>query len=258
MLAVRLWLGSKIFGPVGIVGVRVAPKRMIKWNCEEPELEALRYAAANTSIPIPRLYRAHSYRGHLALEMEFFPGCDILQVCWRKYSQEQKAAIVDEVSGYIAQLRQLEPSHLERISSTDGGPCRDIRIGSVRRFGPFDDSLAFHQCVRGGVPEEHAQKFFGDEVMRVHRREYNIRFTHGDLSAQNILVRGGKVVAIIDWECAGWYPEYWEYTKAHYNSVYLPEFYEMLRQKIERYDDELKAERILWDRMDQPLDEVRA
>ena len=42
---------------------------------------------------------------------------------------------------------------------------------------------------------------------------------------------------------------------AHYNSVLLPEFYEMLREKIDRYDDELKAERALWRWLDQPLDE---
>jgi hypothetical protein len=257
MLAIRLWLGCKIFGSVSVVGARVAPERMIKWSCEEPELEGQRYAAANTTIPLPRLFRVHRYRDLWALEMQFFRNCDILQVCWRHYSLTQKEAIVNEISGFIAQLRRLEPPHSNRVSSTDGNACRDIRIGSAQRCGPFDDIAAFHKCVRGGVPDEHMAKIFGDEVAEVHQRDYKIRFTHGDLSAQNILVRDAKVVAIIDWECAGWYPEYWEYTKAHYNSVFLPEFYEMLRQKIDRYDDELKAERILWRRMDQPLDETR-
>jgi hypothetical protein len=199
----------------------------------------------------------HSYRGQLALEMEFFTGCEILQVAWRGYSQQQKEAIVEQVCRFIAQLRQLEPLHPHRVSSTDGGPCRDIRIGSVKLCGPFENSAAFHECVRGGIAQEHAQKIFGSEVLQVHQRNHKVCFTHGDLSVQNILVRDAKVVAIIDWECAGWYPEYWEYTKAHYNIVYLPEFYEMLRQKVVRYDDELRAERILWDRLDQPLDEVQ-
>lgn len=29
----------------------------------------------------------------------------------------------------------------------------------------------------------------------------------------NILVEGGRITGIIDWEYAGWYPEYWEYVK---------------------------------------------
>ncbi|TLD12542.1 uncharacterized protein PgNI_02961 [Pyricularia grisea] len=37
-------------------------------------------------------------------------------------------------------------------------------------------------------------------------------FTHVDFNPTEILVRGDEVVGIIDWECAGWYPVYWEYT----------------------------------------------
>lgn len=42
--------------------------------------------------------------------------------------------------------------------------------------------------------------------------------SHGDISPRNILVRGTKVVAILDWEMSGFYPEYWDYVK----SVYKP------------------------------------
>lgn len=44
-----------------------------------------------------------------------------------------------------------------------------------------------------------------------------ITFTHGDLHRSNILVSledPAQVVAIVDWEQSGWYPEYWEYCKA--------------------------------------------
>lgn len=108
MLALRLWLGGKCFGPVGLVGARVSPHRMIKWNCEEPELEALRYVAANTDIPMPRLRRVHRSHHQLALEMGFFSGCGPLQVCWRIYTCNQKQAIVDEIVAFIKQPRKLE------------------------------------------------------------------------------------------------------------------------------------------------------
>jgi thiamine kinase-like enzyme len=39
-------------------------------------------------------------------------------------------------------------------------------------------------------------------------------FTHGDLSSLNVLASGDEIVGIIDWETAGWYPSYWEYTTA--------------------------------------------
>jgi aminoglycoside phosphotransferase (APT) family kinase protein len=47
-----------------------------------------------------------------------------------------------------------------------------------------------------------------------------VYFTHGDLTLRNIMVSGPpglcRVTAIIDWEQAGWYPEYWEFCKMHF------------------------------------------
>lgn len=44
--------------------------------------------------------------------------------------------------------------------------------------------------------------------------DYNNVFTQGDISAHNIIVRDGRIVALLNWEFARWYPEYWEYTFA--------------------------------------------
>jgi hypothetical protein len=50
-----------------------------------------------------------------------------------------------------------------------------------------------------------------------------IVLTHGDLRPANIIVTAAspaRVVAIIDWEQAGWYPDYWEYCKAMFTTSY--------------------------------------
>jgi aminoglycoside phosphotransferase (APT) family kinase protein len=44
--------------------------------------------------------------------------------------------------------------------------------------------------------------------------DHEIVFTHSDLAPWNILVDGGRVTAILDWEYAGWYPAHWEYCQA--------------------------------------------
>lgn len=43
---------------------------------------------------------------------------------------------------------------------------------------------------------------------------HDFALTHNDFDPRNILVQGSKVVAILGWEMAGYYPEYWEYCKA--------------------------------------------
>lgn len=97
------------------------------------------------------------------------------------------------------------------------------------------------------------QASFGEKATTIHRQASDVRFTHGGLAVGNILMRDGQLVAIIDWQYAGWYSEYWEYTKAHHNMVYRPKFYATLRERIPRCDDELAAERDSWRCYDQPL-----
>nr|POE94578.1 hypothetical protein CFP56_16817 [Quercus suber] len=258
LLSLKIRLGQHLFGVVGNpdfpAGYRISPTRIIKWPCEKPELDGQRFATMSTDLPIPRIYRTYQWRGYVAIEIEFFPHCTTLYECWYKLSMKQKQLIVDQLSEYIKQLRSIKPVSGSKVSATNGGACHDIRVGSSKLFGPFDEVAGFHCCLRGGVQQDSMSEIFGRKVADIHTRSYKICFTHGDLGVQNILIRDAKIVAIIDWECSGWYPEYWEYTKAHYNSALLPEFYDMLRERIPRYDDELAAERSLWHSFDQPLD----
>lgn len=44
---------------------------------------------------------------------------------------------------------------------------------------------------------------------------HRIVFTHGDFKEHNILIdEEGNLTGFLDWECAGWCPEYWEFTTA--------------------------------------------
>jgi hypothetical protein len=59
LLSFRLWFGRKVLGVIGDrhwpAGILISPNRVVEWPCEAPELETLRYATANTTIPIPRV-----------------------------------------------------------------------------------------------------------------------------------------------------------------------------------------------------------
>ena len=43
---------------------------------------------------------------------------------------------------------------------------------------------------------------------------YPIVFTHGDIKPHNVLVTEGQITGFLDWESAGWYPDYWDFTTA--------------------------------------------
>jgi Ser/Thr protein kinase RdoA (MazF antagonist) len=112
-------------------------------------------------------------------------------------------------------MRRIPPPG-SGVSNIDGGSLFDPRISvPTWRFGPFTSIQAFHEFLHDGLeaspnmdPEVH-------DLIAQHDGPWPPpAFTHGDLSSLNILAKGDQVVGIVDWETAGWFPSYWEYTTA--------------------------------------------
>lgn len=251
-LPVRLWVGKKLYGWREAKVTRVSRHRLIKGPCQSPELEAMRYVAEHTSIPLPRTHAIHIHDDLLYIEMEYVEGTD-LAVAWMTegfLSADQKKTIFEIIMRYMGQLRELTPPTQDIVASALQNAAYDYRIGS-RFFGPFshDD---FHSLLRGKLLVEHIANVFGEEAAKVHNQSYRTYFTHADLIPRNIIVRDRRVVSIIDWAFSGWYPEYWEFTKAHYDLFPLKNWYAGLYEAIPRYDTELIAERSLWTMYDEP------
>ena len=88
--------------------------------------------------------------------------------------------------------------------------------GTSNFFGPFRTVQDFHRHLRSGQ-EAHPEHI--PEISELISQQDSLQsnpvvFTYGDLSSLNVLASGDKIVGIVDWEPAGWYPSYWEYTTA--------------------------------------------
>ncbi|PFH46364.1 hypothetical protein AMATHDRAFT_155306 [Amanita thiersii Skay4041] len=77
-------------------------------------------------------------------------------------------------------------------------------------------------------------------------KPYRVVFTHADLNLRNILVKNGKISGIVDWTCAGWFPEYWELTKAIHVHPRLKKWAKFWMGVLPGYEEELEVERLLW------------
>lgn len=200
--------------------------RRIGLNCfvkacirnDATEADTLRFIAQHTTIPVPRVQRVFKWGGGTFIQMDFVGGV-ILDFAWRKWSESTRNRAVEQLRGYISQLRSLQPPSDGIVASVTGGPLLDNgRLGD-KAFGPFKNHDDFHQALRAGIPLNEFAALTLDvaDIVHAHSREYATKFTHGDLAPRNILVQeDGTVTAIVDWETAGWYPEYWEYTKARF------------------------------------------
>ncbi|KAF1911494.1 kinase-like domain-containing protein [Ampelomyces quisqualis] len=251
-LNIRTSVAKDLFGSLGPSVVRVGRHRVVKGPCQLAELEALRFVAQSTSIPVPKIRRTYTYHRKLFIELDYIKGIDLESASIENLlSVDQKKAIVDELAGFVRQLRELQPLHKGNVASADSGSCLDYRIGT-RPVGPFLNHEEFHAFLRGNIPLEDCRQVYGEQVLQCHSHHYRTCFTHSDLTQRNIIVDEGRIVAIVDWAFSGWYPEYWEYTKEHYGLLNIPDWYSELRRVMPRYDSELEAERSLWAQFDEP------
>lgn len=174
----------------------------------------MRYVAEHTTIPVPEVFEVSQseYAGGLGLtvDMEFIDGYEMQHA-----PEKEWPALLEELKGYVAQLRLLRPPNPGRVEAIGGSSLRDIGLTSSKAIGPFDTVPAFHDYlgfaqVRLLESQSMDWPLLDKMSLRAHSGGYRTMFTHGDIAPRNVLVKGGKIVAIIDWENAGWFPEWWE------------------------------------------------
>lgn len=84
------------------------------------------------------------------------------------------------------------------------------------KCGPFNAESDFNSHLVHSCPRICWVSCEKKRVAPVHAREHRSVFTHSDLHPTNLLIDGGRLSGIVDWECASYKPEYWEFTKAMY------------------------------------------
>ncbi|KAL2137847.1 hypothetical protein VTI28DRAFT_8003 [Corynascus sepedonium] len=214
------------------------------------EAATLEFVARKTSIPLPRVHSAFVHKNRAIIVMDRLRGVSLAKA-WRRLSEKDLDAIFQQLRSIFQELRALPPPPGCGIESCVGGSLRDSRIPrSWPLFGPFKTTLEFHLWLRHGLqpkdhPDPEEDEDWDDIKAMVQRQDGPWPppvFTHGDLSPSNILVRGNCVVGIIDWEFAGWYPCYWEYTSAWQAHLTRQGWEEAIKQFLDPYDHEQKME----------------
>lgn len=103
------------------------------------EAATKRFVAANTTIPVPRVYEKAT-KPAPSITMEYIEG-QTLEDAWKGFSEEQKLGIVGQLSNILSQLRNLKGQY---IGSLDHGKAYEVRQ-TVREGGPFDTEKEFNE-----------------------------------------------------------------------------------------------------------------
>ncbi|KAF8163398.1 kinase-like domain-containing protein [Crassisporium funariophilum] len=191
------------------------------------EAQATRFAALHTTIPVPAVYDCWTGRdGQGYLVMEFKDG-EVLQRQWRKLSEPQKMSVLRTLVSYVEELRALhQPYPQGWIGSLSREAVFDFAVRQGDACGPFSDQREFNNSRVTQLidfSERHPPTVEAlRQVLAEMPDNHQITFTHGDIARYNILVsvegEDARITALLDWEQAGWRPEYWEAYKFLYNA----------------------------------------
>ena len=171
------------------------------------------YVGSITTIPIPRVIETHldgedNETGWIL--MEFIPGKQLGEA-WPTLRLTARTRAITELRSYLEQLHGIRPPSPGWIGSCLGGPAYDHRLDNISTCGPFASVAPIKNYPR---PERAA--YYRNRLSE----DFPIVFAHADISWENILVNPmtGAITGIIDWEMAGFWPEWWEYRKALFAS----------------------------------------
>lgn len=158
-------------GPYGLIIPRAGPQRI------QNEAASLQYIASETNIPVPKVYASFEADGAFWLITERVDGVDLAEL-----PEEKKVIVMKELERHLQTLRKLN-------SSVMGGPTGIV----VPPYRLTHATKRDEWKLREGLAGEYV-------------------FCHNDLSQYNVIVdpETVKIKAIIDWEYAGFYPDFFE------------------------------------------------
>ncbi|EON99437.1 putative phosphotransferase family protein [Phaeoacremonium minimum UCRPA7] len=175
----------------------------------------------HTRVPVPGLFHV-SFRiingeevGYLSMEKA--PGVT-LESAWPAYDEQHKARVCADIWHIVEQLRTIPKphdfAHLFQCGADGSIACSDVLLRDLQsppRPIPDDDGL------RARIYERYHHywgRLYEHTLPAMLPRSDGVSvFTHGDLTPRNIIVdkSSGCITGILDWENAGWFPDYWEY-----------------------------------------------
>lgn len=236
----------------------LSPTKLVKYGRTVylSEASALHFLASFVpNLPIPKLQCAFrdDKNGLTYIVMKKIDGQSLSET-WCESSEQEKDELVAQLKGIFKDLRALKkPPGIgigdEAVCAADGGKLHDHRIWNAageKGLGPFSNEAEFDLFLRNGVTNTESitdleKKAEIQKLVEMHTefegRKTNTVFTHGDISPSNILVKAGRVVGIVDWEMAGWYPDYWEYTTA-INTCYIQGWRERIGEFLHEWPRE--------------------
>ncbi|KAK6853770.1 hypothetical protein PG995_010582 [Apiospora arundinis] len=206
-----------------------------KVNIAEAQcLWALKQAAPQ--IPVPEIYGWTQDTDYTYLFIELVHGVTLEKI-WDSLPRPGRLKFCGQLRSILTELRALQQEPDNRfLGNINRGPLVDIVFTGENTppAGPFSSVKGFHDWLSWKLMHSNAEHQPGvdpsdtpDPYRLGLPDSSSVVFTHADLHPSNILVSTESphhIVAIIDWQQSGWYPDYWEFCKTRFTADYGSEW----------------------------------
>eukprot|EP00177_Eucheuma_denticulatum_P006379 GFKZ01011638.1.p1 GENE.GFKZ01011638.1~~GFKZ01011638.1.p1 ORF type:complete len:279 (-),score=19.23 GFKZ01011638.1:938-1774(-) len=192
--------------------VSVQDKVVVKYgyNVRRIEADAMEFVSSQTSMPVPKVFGSFTCDdGRTYIVMEFVQG-ETLEKMWPSLSEDEKQELALQLRAHLNDVRKLKGRYIGALSRL---PCMVCSLQGSSK-GPFSTEKELNEALVQQY-EQSRPGYFGSMLRKMLKDSHEIMFSHSDLHMRNILVRHKQIVAVLDWECAGFFPEYWEYAHAY-------------------------------------------
>ncbi|KAI0370548.1 kinase-like protein [Pilatotrama ljubarskyi] len=183
---------------------------------EESELLAMRLASERSTIPIPAVRLVFGDGGRKAVVMDYIPG-KTLKECWSDLSLWQRMRVLWTIRGYIRQLRRIRSAEPVATATFPGPLGNEPQLCFGPMFteygaGPFHsyEEMAAWYMHKLDVNRRYA-KYPPESEHLEFDSSVPLVLTHFDIHPNNIILGDDGRVWLIDWEFAGFYPQWFEY-----------------------------------------------
>ncbi|PWY90303.1 kinase-like protein [Aspergillus sclerotioniger CBS 115572] len=240
LAAIRLPTVAEIEAATGLISTPDASDKVVRVNEHFAvkmghgvtliEAENMRFLAANSKVPVPKVYAA--FRDPDTKKtynvMQYLPG-DTLQTILPSLELAEKSIICKLIKNAITELRSIPPPDY---------------FGMLNRQ-PYLDGVFW---TKGLDPK------ISDHMVNRTLNGHRIVFTHGDLQPKNIMVErledcGGGLefkITLLDWESAGWYPEFWDFCNATIACRFKPDWLELVPDILDQYPVEFLMMQVVY------------
>ncbi len=176
---------------------------------------AARLIKQHTNVPVPVIVFSRYNDKEGTIGMAYVPGYPLDSI-WDGLNEQDKERVCHDIWAMIMRWRQIprpaELAHRYQCLADGSSATRDPLIKDLQNP---PRPLNTDEEVRARIYQRYRRcggDRYADTLPDMLPRCSESVFTHADVAPRNLIVDStGHITGVIDWEMAGWYPDYWEY-----------------------------------------------